>query len=231
MLPRDIDYKTISDLVTDADRASEALIVARVQRAFPGAAILAEEGGSYHGTSGERFIADPLDGTTNYAHRYPMFCVSIAYERDGVVEAGAIYAPMLGELFTASRGSGATLNGSPIQVSPIARVAEALVCTGFTPSRWEPNGAHFERLQRAAQGLRRDGSAALNLAYVAVGRFDAFWEIGLKPWDVAAGRLMIESAGGRVSTIDGDPHLLTSSSLLVSNGRTHDEMLGLLGTR
>lgn len=214
---REIAYKRPSDLVTDADRASETLIVERIQAAFPGAAILGEEGGSYAGTSGERFIVDPLDGTTNYAHRYPMFCVSIGFERDGVLEAGAIYAPMFDELFAARRGGPATCNDLPIRASSIASVEEALVCTGFTPRVWEPNGARFEAMQRAAQGVRRDGSAALNLAYVAAGRFDAFWEWNLKPWDVAAGSVIIEAAGGRVSTIEGAPHEVTSGSILAAN--------------
>lgn len=226
--PREIAYKRPSDLVTDADRASEALIVARVRSAFPNAAVLGEEGGTYAGTSGERFIVDPLDGTTNYAHRYPMFCVSIGYERDGRLEAGAIYAPVFDELFAARRGDAATLNGAPIRVSPIATVAEAMTCTGFTPTIWEPNGAHFERMQRTAQALRRDGSAALDLAYVAAGRFDAFWEWGLKPWDVAAGSIIIEAAGGVVTTIGGAPHAVTSDSVLASNGRVHREMANLL---
>ena len=226
--PREIAYKRPSDLVTDADRASEALIVARVHAAFPGAAILGEEGGRYAGTSGECFIVDPLDGTTNYAHRYPMFCVSIAYERDGMVEAAAIYAPMFDDLFAARRGGAATRNGAEIRVSPIGRVSEALACTGFTPAQWEPNGARFERLQRAAQALRRDGSAALNLAYVAAGRFDAFWEWNLKPWDVAAGATIIEAAGGRVTTIEGGVHAVSSGSILATNGALHDEMYALL---
>lgn len=229
--PREIALKGRADLVTDADRASEALIVERIRAAFPGAAILGEEGGVYAGSAAagvERFIADPLDGTTNYAHRYPLFCVSIAYERDGVLEAGAIYAPMLNELYAARRGGRATLNGEPIAVSDIDRVSAALVCTGFVPSRYERNMANFVTLSAASQAVRRDGSAALDIAFVAAGRFESFWEWDLKPWDVAAGAVIVEAAGGRVTAIDGSPFDLTAGSVLASNGRTHDEMIGLL---
>jgi myo-inositol-1(or 4)-monophosphatase len=228
--PREITLKHRADLVTDADRASEALIVDRVRGAFPGAAILGEEGGVYAGSAsgGERFIADPLDGTTNYAHRYPLFCVSIAYERDGVLEAGAIYAPLLNELYAARRGGRATLNGEPIAVSGIASVSAALVCTGFVPSRYERNMPNFVKLSAVSQAVRRDGSAALDIAFVAGGRFESFWEWDLKPWDVAAGAVIVEAAGGRVTAIDGSPFDLAAGSVLASNGRTHAEMVTLL---
>lgn len=226
--PREIALKRRADLVTDADRASEALIVERIAANFPSAAILGEEGGVYSGSGNERFIVDPLDGTTNYAHRYPLFCVSIAYERDGVLEAGAIYAPVLGELYAARRGAGATLNGAPIVVSPIERVENALVCTGFVPSRYERNAANFAKLSASAQAVRRDGSAALDIAFVAGGRFEAFWEWDLKPWDVAAGAVIVVAAGGRVSTIAGSALDITAGSVLASNGTVHDEMRALL---
>jgi len=157
------------DLVTASDRASEALIVARLRAAFPDAAILGEEGGATAGTSDERWIVDPLDGTTNYAHDYPLYCVSIAYERGGELVVAAIYAPALRELYAAQRGRGATLNGTRIVVSETATLAESLVCTGFIPARYERNGENFARLSRVAQGVRRDGSAALDLAFVAAG--------------------------------------------------------------
>ena len=226
--PRDIRQKAQNDLVTDADRASEALIVERIRAGFPGAAILGEEGGVYAGTSDERFIVDPLDGTTNYAHRYPIFCVSIAYERDGDLIAGAICAPMLGELFAAERGKGATMNGAPIHVSQTMRVADAMVCTGFVPTRYERNGKHFATFSRTAQGVRRDGSAALDLANVAAGRFDGFWEWDLHAWDIAAGAVIIREAGGRVSAIEQDELSLTGGQILTSNGLIHDEMRALL---
>jgi myo-inositol-1(or 4)-monophosphatase len=226
--PREIAEKRPHDLVTDADRASEALIVRRIREAFPAAAILGEESGTHAGTSDERFIADPLDGTTNYAHRYPLFCVSIAYERAGVVEAGAVFAPVLGELFTARRGAGAARNGKPMRVSAVRRVADAMVCTGFNPARYARNGPYFAHLSDHAQALRRDGSAALDLAFVAAGVYDAFWEWDLSPWDVAAGALMIEEAGGRAGAIGGAPLDIAAGDILASNGTVHAEMQRLL---
>jgi myo-inositol-1(or 4)-monophosphatase len=229
--PRDIAYKHRGDLVTDADRASERLIVERIREHFPTAAILGEEGGAYAGAGEERFIVDPLDGTTNYAHRYPMFCVSIGYERAGVLEAGAIFAPVLGpsgELYAARRRGTATLNGEPIAVSEIGAVGDALVCTGFVPSRYERNARNFATLSNTAQAVRRDGSAALDIAFVAGGRFEGFWEWDLKPWDMAAGAVIVEAAGGRVSAIDGTRFDVEVGSILATNGSTHDEMVGLL---
>ncbi len=226
--PREIALKHRADLVTDADRASEALIVERIGANFPAAAILGEEGGVYAGSGDERFIVDPLDGTTNYAHRYPLFCVSIAYERAGVLEAGAIYAPLMGELYAARRGGEATLNGKPIGVSSVEAVRDALVCTGFVPARFERNMANFIKLSGIAQAVRRDGSAALDIAFVAGGRFEAFWEWDLKPWDMAAGAVIVAAAGGTVSAIDGSPLDIAAGSILATNGTTHAEMRGLL---
>jgi myo-inositol-1(or 4)-monophosphatase len=220
--------KKPQDLVTEADRASEEVIVAAIRAAFPTAAILGEEGGVYAGTGDERFIVDPLDGTTNYAHRYPLFCVSIAYERRGVLEAAAIEAPLMGMRFAARRGGGATLNGEPIAVSATESVGSALICTGFNPANYDRNGRHFAAISRLAQGVRRDGSAALDLALVAAGRFDAFWEWDLKPWDVAAAALLIEEAGGSVTAIDGSPFDMTSGSIAASNGRLHAELRAAL---
>ena len=218
-----VTEKKPHDLVTEADRASEDAIVAAIRDSFPAAAILGEEGGVYAGTSDERFVVDPLDGTTNYAHRYPMFCVSIAYERAGVLEAAAIDAPLMGMRFAARRGGGATLNGEPIHVSNVASVRNALICTGFNPADYDRNGRYFAAMSRLAQGVRRDGSAALDLALVAAGRFDAFWEWGLKPWDVAGGALLIEEAGGTVTAIDGSPLDIASGSIAATNGRVHTE--------
>jgi myo-inositol-1(or 4)-monophosphatase len=220
----DVIEKKPHDLVTEADRASEAAIVAAVRAAFPAAAILGEEGGVYSGTSDERFIVDPLDGTTNYAHRYPLFCVSIAYERAGVLVAAAVEAPLMGLRFAARRGGGATLNGAPIRVSSTPTVGSALICTGFNPADYDRNGQYFAAMSRLAQGVRRDGSAALDLAFVAAGRFDGFWEWDLKAWDIAAGALLIEEAGGRVSAIDGSPLDLAGGSVAASNGRLHAEL-------
>ena len=224
----DVVEKKPHDLVTEADRASEEAIVAAVRAAFPAAAILGEEGGVYAGTSDERFIVDPLDGTTNYAHRYPMFCVSIAYERGGVLEAAAIEAPLLGMRFAARRGGGATLNGAPIRVSQTATVRSALICTGCNPADYDRNGRFFAAMSRRAQGVRRDGSAALDLAMVAAGRFDAFWEWDLKPWDVAAGALLIAEAGGAVTAIDGSLLDIANGSIAASNGLLHAELRAAL---
>ena len=222
--PREIAQKRRHDLVTDADRASEGLIVDRIRAAFPAAAILGEESGAHGGASDERFIVDPLDGTTNYAHRYPLFCVSIAYERAGVLEAGAVYAPMLDELFAARRGDGATRNGEPMRVSGTARVRDAMVCTGFNPADYRRNGPYFAALSDLAQAVRRDGSAALDLAFVAAGVYDAFWEWNLQPWDVAAGALLVREAGGAVGGVVGGPLELDAGSILASNGSLHAEM-------
>ncbi len=226
--PREIAEKRAHDLVTDADRAAEALILARIGAAFPRAAVLGEESGAHAGSGDERFIVDPLDGTTNYAHRYPLFCVSIAYERAGVLEAGAIYAPVLDELYLGRRGGGATCNGRPLRVSAVDRVAGAMVCTGFDPADYARNGPYFAALSDRAQAVRRDGSAALDLAFVAAGRYDAFWEWDLHPWDVAAGAVIIESAGGRVGGLPGGPLVLETGSVLASNGAVHAEMESLL---
>jgi myo-inositol-1(or 4)-monophosphatase len=219
------------DLVTVADRASEKAIVARLRTEFPASSILAEEGTSVAGTSGERWILDPLDGTTNFAHGYPLFCVSLGFERDGEMLCGVIYAPALGELYVAERGGGARCNDRELTVSRTERVADALVCTGFKPALYERNGANFAQLSRVAQGVRRDGSAALDLAFVAAGRFDAFWELDLFPWDVAAGMLLVREAGGTVTAIDGAPFEFQRGSTLASNGRVHAEMIGALSER
>ena len=227
--PRQVTQKNPRDLVTDADRASEALIVERIRAAFPTASILGEESGVHRGTGDERFIVDPLDGTTNYAHRYPLFCVSIGYERAGVLEAGAVFAPALDDLFAARRGGGATRNGVPIRVSDVAHVSGAMVCTGFNPAGYARNGAYFAHLSNHAQAVRRDGSAALDLAFVAAGVYDAFWEWDLKPWDVAAGAVLITEAGGRVSMIDGSLLDIANGSIVASNGGVHGEMVSLLG--
>jgi myo-inositol-1(or 4)-monophosphatase len=227
--PREIAEKASrADIVTDADRASEALIVARLRSEFPSASILAEEGGAYAGTGPDRWIIDPLDGTTNYAHGYPAFCVSIAYERAGQLIAGVVYAPYSRECFAAELGAGARLGNRPIAVSAIAGVGDALICTGFKPSAYERNATQFAAASRKAQGVRRDGSAALDLAYVACGRFDAFWEFDLSPWDVAAGTLLVREAGGRVTQINQTPATLDAASILATNARIHEELSAIL---
>ena len=203
---REVAYKGVIDLVTDADRASEALISDRIKGAFPEHGFLGEEG--TRGASDAEFgwVVDPLDGTTNYAHAYPHFAVSIGLERRGTVVLGVVYDPMRDELFVAERGAGATLNGARIQTTQEDDLLRSLLATGFPydPSTRGEALAIWGRLMDACQGVRRDGAAALNLAWVAAGRLDGFYERNLKPWDMAAGSLLVEEAGGRVSTYDGD---------------------------
>jgi myo-inositol-1(or 4)-monophosphatase len=217
-----------ADIVTVADRASERAVIARLHADFPNAAILAEESGSAPGTSDERWVIDPLDGTTNYAHGYPLYCVSIAYERAGELLAGVIYAPALNECYAAERGSGARRGDQPIAVSSIDRVGDAMVCTGFHPADYERNARYFARASARAQAVRRDGSAALDLAFVACGRFDGFWEFDLHAWDVAAGTLLVREAGGSVTRVDGGPTHLDARSILATNARIQSELQGVL---
>ncbi len=223
-----VEKEQRADIVTRADRASETLIVERLRAAFPNATILGEEGGLTIGTSDERWIVDPLDGTTNFAHDYPLYCVSIGYERAGELVAAAIYAPALDELYAAQRGAGATCNDKHIAVSGVASVGDALVCTGFKPANYDRNGAHFAALSRVAQGVRRGGSAALDLAFVAAGRLDAFWEFDLFAWDVAAGALLVREAGGAMSAIDGGAFCVDVGSTLATNAALHDAMVAAL---
>ncbi len=220
---------TRADLVTDADGASERLIIGRLRKEFPASTILAEETGTHAGSSEERWIVDPLDGTTNFAHGYPPFCVSIGYERAGVLCAGVVYAPFFDECFAAEKGSGARLNDAPIAASTVESVSEALLCTGFRPAHYARNGRNFAGMSQRAQAVRRDGSAALDLAYVASGRFDGFWEFDLSAWDVAAGALLVAEAGGCVSGVDGSALNLARGSILATNGFIHREMLNLFG--
>lgn len=217
-----------ADLVTDADRASEKLILARLRHEFPDSTIVGEETGMHRGVSGDVWYVDPLDGTTNFAHGYPMFCVSIGLQRAGELVAGVIFAPHLNELYIAQHGAGARLNGRELHVSPICAVSDALVCTGFHPADFARNGEHFKVASEHAQAVRRDGSAALDLAAVAAGRFDAFWEFDLHTWDVAAGAVMVREAGGEVSAIEGGPFSVGGGSILASNGLVHREMGAML---
>jgi myo-inositol-1(or 4)-monophosphatase len=213
-----------ADLVTAADRASEQLIVERINADSPGATIVAEESGVHAGYTDERWFVDPLDGTTNFAHTYPLFCVSIACERGGELVAGVVYAPKLGELYAAEKGAGSRLGEKPLQVSRVARVADALLCTGFAPSQLENNIRYFHALSKESHAVRRDGAAALDLAFVAAGRFDAFWEFGLSAWDIAAGTLLVREAGGCVTKADGTSLDYFGREILASNGALHDEM-------
>lgn len=221
------------NLVTEADLASEALIVERIKSHFPRHAILAEEAGNAVVTGengGHKWIIDPLDGTTNYAHGYPCFCVTIALEHEGEIVLGVTYDPTRDELFTAEKGRGATLNGKPIRVSRTDELGNALLVTGFPYDikHREQFARHLTEFLLSSRGVRRDGSAAIDLAYVACGRFDGFWEEGLNPWDVAAGKLLIEEAGGTVSYYDGSPFSIYTPPIVASNGTIHAEMLNVL---
>ncbi len=228
---RDIDFKGTVDLVTDADRASEALIISRLQEAFPEHRVLGEEGGERveldgAGAGSYCWLVDPLDGTTNYAHGYPHFAVSIALAHDRDVLLGVVYDPMRDELFVAVRGHGATLNGRPIRVSTIDQLIRALLATGFSYNLDEraENAAIWDAFLNITQGTRRDGSAALNLCYVAAGRLDGFWERPLQPWDLGAGGLMVREAGGMVTTYDGAPFDPFRREVIASNSRIHAAM-------
>jgi myo-inositol-1(or 4)-monophosphatase len=217
---RSVEFKGGIDLVTDADRMSEACVLREIKARHPGHAILSEEAGlAVEGSSGYRWVVDPLDGTTNYAHHLPHFSVSIAVESAGRVLAGAVYDPMRDELFSAARGLGATLNGERIRPSAASDLLRSLLVTGFPYDVREqphkPVGLLVHMLGKA-QGIRRLGSAALDLAYVASGRLDGYFEFGLKPWDLAAGAIIVEEAGGAISGIDGQSWRLNQGDVLAS---------------
>jgi len=220
------------DLVTEADHESEAAVIDLLQRAFPDHAILAEEGGgSSNVASDHRWIIDPLDGTTNFAHSFPQFCVSIGYERRGRIQLAVILDAFKSELFVARRGAGAYLNHKPIRVSRVRTLDMSLLATGFPYDRRERRRFYlcfWEAFMLRTHGVRRTGSAALDLAWVACGRVDAFWEFGLKPWDVAAGSLLVEEAGGRVSNMDGTKLDTSAAQIIASNGRLHQQMVETL---
>jgi myo-inositol-1(or 4)-monophosphatase len=231
--PGVIDFKSTKiDLVTEVDKASEALLLKQIRAQRPDDSILSEETGpAYEGSSGVRWVIDPLDGTVNFAHGVPHFAVSIGVEVNGRREVGVIYDPMLDELYTAARGQGAWLNGKPIRVSGIRTLEAALLATGFAYTVHHDgtdNLAHFVRFMKCSQAVRRPGSAALDLAYVASGRFDGFWECDLHAWDVAAGLLIVEEAGGRTSDFRGNPAPASGERCLASNGHLHDAMQAVL---
>lgn len=213
------------DLVTAADKASEAVILEILHRHFPDHAILAEESGKAGNSQSEYCWAiDPLDGTTNYAHQYPCFAVSIGLAIAGVPQVGAIFDPYHNELFRAATGLGATCNRQPIQVSTTSELSHSLLVTGFAYDRRETpdnNYAEFCHLTHLTQGVRRGGSAALDLAYVACGRLDGYWERGISPWDITAGIVLLQAAGGKVSAYDGSPLRIESGRILATNGRIH----------
>jgi myo-inositol-1(or 4)-monophosphatase len=229
---RHIAYKGApTNLVTEMDRRAESEILARLRSAFPDDAILSEEAGAAVGRSGRRWIVDPLDGTTNYAHALPVFGVSIALEAEHRIVLGVVYDPSRDELFVGERGGGATLNDAPIRVSSTASLDESLLVTGFPYNIRETrdtNLTEYAAFSVRARAVRRLGSAVLDLAYVACGRFDGFWELRLGAWDVAAGSVMVEEAGGRITGIDGRPLDIDAPTLVASNGLVHEEVLGVL---
>lgn len=223
--------KGASDYVTDLDRAAERLIIRAVRQRFPRHAIQAEESGRRAGPSAYEWLIDPLDGTTNYIHQFPAFAVSIGVAREGMLIVGVVYDPWRDELFHGARGGGARLNRAHIQVSPRRRLAEALIATGF-PLRIErrlaPYLRSFRQVFRRSGGIRRAGSAALDLAYTACGRLDGFWEMGLAPWDVAAGALLVEEAGGRVSDFAGGGTYLARGSIVAGAPAIHRQLVRIL---
>lgn len=223
-----VEHKGEIDLVTSVDRESERLILETLKRAFPGYAVLAEESSPAWKDREWCWVIDPLDGTTNYSKGFPFFCVSIALARRGVAVAGAVYNPVLDEMFTAVRGGGAFLNGKRIRVSAVSKLDEAFLSTGFPYDirRSEKNNIdNFTCLVRRTLAIRRAGAAALDLAYVAAGRFDGFWELKLSPWDMAAGVLLIEEAGGTVTTPAGRPWKLKNGDITATNGKIHKELI------
>lgn len=221
------------NLVTEADLASEALIVERIKSHYPKHAILAEESGDaviVDGTSQWKWIIDPLDGTTNFAHGYPCFCVTLALEHDSEIVVAVTYDPTRNEVFAAERGGGATLNNKPIRVSSTDELGNALIVTGF-PYDFKKRAdfaRHLTEFLLRSRGVRRDGSAAIDMAYVACGRFDGFWEEGLNPWDMAAGVLLIEEAGGQVSYYGGEKFSIYRPPILATNGLIHSQMSAVL---
>ena len=229
----DVTKKGRIDLVTAADLEVERRFRALIADRFPDHTVLGEEAGASApaGASPYRWIIDPVDGTTNFAHGLALFCVSIALEVDGALAIGVVYDPMADELFTAERGQGARLNGRTIRVAPTEALVDALMCTGFpySVSREHTRQINaFSAFLERAQGLRRLGSAALDMCYVAAGRFEGFWEERLHPWDIAAGVVIVEEAGGHVSAYDGGPLHLFSGEVVSSNGKVHQQMLDVL---
>jgi myo-inositol-1(or 4)-monophosphatase len=228
---KDIRKKGEIDLVTEADVQSEKAIIKTIQEEFPGDGFLTEESGDINSSSERIWIIDPLDGTTNYAHSFPFFAVSIALQVKGEIVLGTVFNPVLNELFQAEKGAGARMNGSAITVTKTAILKESLLATGF------PYNIHkdyrdvltiFEQMLTRAQGVRRPGAAAIDLCYVAAGRFDGFWEQNLNPWDTAAGSLIVQEAGGVVSDYKGEPYSPYQKTILAANPHIHDEMLKVL---
>ena len=219
------------DVVTEVDLLCEKEIIGRIQKVFPDDAILAEESGETLGDLNKKWIIDPLDGSLNYSHGYPCYCVSIGVEHNNELVVGVIYNPNLDELFVAEKGQGATLNGKTFKVSTTKTLGKSLLVTGFTPKivgSEDDNLKHFCAFMKSCQAVRRPGSAAMDLCYTAMGRFDGFWEAYLNPWDMAAGVLIVREAGGRVTAFDGGPFSIYGSYILATNGEIHQQMVDVL---
>jgi len=236
----DTEYKGDIDLVTVADKESEMFIVEELEKLFPDHRILAEEGSGTerdeetNPKKGFKWIVDPLDGTTNFTHNHPHFAISMGLELDGKVIFGAVYSPLPDEMFVGVKGGGATLNGKRISVSTVSSLGISLLATGFPyDRRTNPNNNvdNFSRFINRVQGIRRGGAATLDLCYLACGRIDGFWELRLKPWDVAAGKIIVEEAGGKVTNLDGGAFNIYSDDILASNGILHTEMKMLLANK
>ena len=227
-----VEYKGEINIVTETDRLSEELLISRINQGFPDHDIITEESAGIQKGSKFRWIIDPLDGTTNYAHGFPFFCVSIALEKDGEIILGVIYNPILDELFVAEKGAGAVLNDEKLAVSKTDELLRSFLATGFPydiSKNPDNNINYFKELALKVQAIRRAGSAAIDLAYLAAGRFDGFWELKLSAWDTAAGWLMVTEAGGKVTEISGAQYHLESPCILASNGRIHDKLIHVLG--
>lgn len=224
-----ITYKGVIDLVTEVDRASEDYLLGEIKRQWPGSYILSEESGVTKGDEEHAWYVDPLDGTVNYAHHIPIFSISLGYAYKGQMHLGVVYDPMRDEMFAGERGQGAWLNGHPIHVSDVSELQKSLLVTGFPYDAWntpQDNFANFIHFGKLTQGVRRLGSAALDACYVAAGRFDGFWEISLKPWDVAAGGLIAEEAGAKVTNINGElDYLSTPQSIVATSPGLHSRIL------
>jgi len=229
-----VDKKGAIDLVTEADTESEKAIIETIKKAFPDHTVLAEESGLNKGEADHKWIVDPLDGTTNFAHRLGLFAISIAFALSGDTVIAIVLSPVTGELFTAVKGKGAELNGRPINVSNAQTVSESLLVTGFPyhlTDGFNPMMTRFSNCLKASQGVRRLGSAAMDLCFVACGRFDGFWEQNLKPWDTAAGELIAREAGATVTDFSNKPFDIYKNEILATNGNVHEEMLLLLALK
>ena len=227
-----VRHKGPADLVTEIDHQAQDLIASTLTSAFPTYGLVGEEGSEPHDSNSPRWIVDPLDGTINYVRGYPFYAVSVALERDGEVAVGVVYNPVLDELFVAEKGEGATLNGSPVHVSATTRLEESVLASGFPYDVWindeDDNSREWRRFLKRALSMRCDASAAIDLCHVAMGRLDGHWEFELGPWDMAAGALMVQEAGGKVTQVMGEPFSPYGRGITASNGHLHAKMLAVL---